>query len=614
MALLYTSQKRIENGANFIPDEVAVTGSGNPGKTQNLCYCETCEDLILLKCSFKGGEHHDHDCSTLDDAREKYERVLEPSLKKIEAKLLSIDKAHDLLVKCHGEIFEQQQVIEASINDNFAQLHQVLDIRKNEMVEQLHQVTQERLQNLTTQKVQMETVQIKLNNSLDFIKKTMENGNQKVLKSKANLTQQVEELSTPFQSDFLKPVAEADIVFAASPDAILVCQNYGQLYTQHSPNLLECYAESKGLECAVIGEKSTAVLHVFNHCREPYMKPLKSQLQCELVSEITGATVRGTFERRELNQYEISYHPTLKGRHQLHIKVDSKHIRGSPFSTIVKLPVEKLKFPIRSINMRKPVGVAVSRRGEVIVTKHWDNFVSVFSSSGEGLRTFGSHGSSHGQFKDPCGVALDGDGNILVGDKHHIQRFTMNGELLTAVSTKGDDPDGSPLFKYPCGITFNASNNKVYVVDESHRVRILNSDLTLFKTFGRQGSGKGEFNTPWGIACDSAGNVYVADSKNSRIQVFTAEGEFLRMFGRCGQDIGELKWPVGIAIDANDFVYVSEGDNHRVSVFTSEGQFVTSIGGKGEKSGMLDRPMGLAVDNIGVIYICERANNRIQLF
>ena len=42
----------------------------------------------------------------------------------------------------------------------------------------------------------------------------------------------------------------------------------------------------------------------------------------------------------------ISYQPTVKGRHQLHIRADGQHIRASPFRVTVKLPVEKLGTPI----------------------------------------------------------------------------------------------------------------------------------------------------------------------------------------------------------------------------------------------------------------------------
>ena len=132
---------------------------------------------------------------------------------------------------------------------------------------------------------------------------------------------------------------------------------------------------------------------------EPCSRPIKS-LECELVSEITGSRVIGNVERRGQNQYEIGYRPTVKGKHQLHMKVEGQHIRGSPFSVAVKLPVEKLGNPILTIDrVEGPCGVAVNQRGEVVVTERNGHCVSVFSQCGKKLRSFGTQGSGHGQFK-----------------------------------------------------------------------------------------------------------------------------------------------------------------------------------------------------------------------
>ena len=85
------------------------------------------------------------------------------------------------------------------------------------------------------------------------------------------------------------------------------------------------------------------------------------------MSEITG---RGIVERRGESHYEISYQPTIKGRHQLHIKVEGQHIRGSPFSVAAKSPVKKLGTPIITLDgVREPWGVVINQRGEVVVTE-----------------------------------------------------------------------------------------------------------------------------------------------------------------------------------------------------------------------------------------------------
>ena len=578
-------------------------------------YCETCGELICLKCVTKSGKHHSHDYEELNVAFEKYKEEIMSLLEPMEKQVTTIKKALALIEQCRGEISDQRAAIENNIHVTFRRLREVLTVRETELIGHLHKTTQGKLKGLAAQSDQIETTLAQLDSCLHFMRESIKAGNEKnVLMMKTNTVHQVNELTTPFQPDTLKPNTEADMVFSALADLSEICQSYGLVFASGSLDPSKCHTTGKYLEVAKVGEKSTTILHVISYEGEPCEEPIKS-LECELVSEITGTRASCSVERRGQSQYMISYQPTIKGRHQLHIKVEGQHVRGSPSSVAVKSPVEKLGTPILTLDgVREPSGVAINQRGEVVVTERDGDCVAVFSSSGEKLRSFGKRGYGLGQFKNPCGVAVDGEGNILVADchNHRIQKFTAEGQFLAAVGTKGIGP---LQFDYPTDIAFNTSNNKVYVVDQgNYRVQVLNSDLTFSSTFGKEGSSKGQFDIPYGIACDSTGKVYVADINNHRIQVFTAEGKFLRMLGRRGQGRRELNYPRFVAVDTSGVVYVSESGNNRSFVFTSEGQFVTSFGREGEGPGEFRSPCGLAVDNNGVVYVCDRVNNRVQVF
>ena len=173
----------------------------------------------------------------------------------------------------------------------------------------------------------------------------------------------------------------------------------------YSPDPSKCHVTGKGAEVAAVGEKSTVTLHVVNSAGIQLVgeSSIKS-LECELVSESTGTRASCSVERRE-SQYEISYQPTIKGRHQFHVKVEGQHVRGSPFSVAVKSPVEKLGTPILTIDyLNRPCGVAINKMGEVVVTDCGEHCVSVFS------RSFGTYGSGHGQFDSP---SVDGGETFL---------------------------------------------------------------------------------------------------------------------------------------------------------------------------------------------------------
>ena len=578
-------------------------------------YCETCGELICLKCAIKGGKHQDHDYDELKEAFKKYKGEVIPLLEPVEKKSKIVQEKLSRLSSHYGEMNNQQPAIEDSIKGAFKKLHETLDDREAELLEQLHQINQSKLKSLHEVEDSVETIQAQLSSCLDFLRKSFETEcHAEVLMMKTNIMKQLKELATlPFQPDIWEPNTEVDITFLASPDVITACRNYGGIYVAGDPDPSQCQATGKDLETAEVGERSTAIIQVIDYKNKTCEKPI--ELQCQLKSEITGVTVICKIERRVKGEYEIYYQPTIKGRHQLHIKIEGQHIRGSPFSVAVKLPIEKLDDPILTIDgMNNPRGVAVNQRGEVVVTEYREHCVSIFDSSGKRIQSFGTHGSGNGQFSLPRGVVVDSEGNILVVDSgnHRIQKFTANGKFLGAIGTKGDGP---LQFLYPMDISLNSINNKVYIVDLNHRVQVLNSDLSFFCLFGNEGIGKGQFKYPQAITCDSNGKVYVAESENNRIQVFNFDGKYMRMFYRFDQDKEhELSYPVGITIDNDNRVYVSGNHNQCIFVFTPDGQFMTSFGGEGEGPGEFKCPVGLAVDNSGVVYVCDSDNNRIQYF
>ena len=566
-------------------------------------YCETCRELVCYKCVIRGGKHQNHDYKEIDQAFLEYKEWIVASVEPMEKQVTTITKALGQLDARCGEISDQRAANKDKVHVTFKRLREVLDVRETELIGQLDGMTQSKLKGLAAQRDQIETTLTQLNSCLYFMRESLKTGSKlDMLMMKMNTEEQVKELTTPFPPDTFEPNTEANIVFSSSAETVTACRNYGHLALDPS----KCYATGFGLEIAVVGEKSTSIIHAINSDETPCEQKIKS-LECLLLSEITGARADCSVERRGLSQYEISYQPTIKGRHQLHIKVEGQQIRGSPFSVTVTAPVEKLGPPILTIGgVKTPWGVAITPKGEVVISEYNGHCVSVFSPRGEKLRSFGISGSGQGQFNSPTGVTVDGEGNILVADKgnHRIQKFTLKGQFVTAVGKGGKEV---LQFSYPRGITFNASNGKVYVVDTvNSRCQVLNSDLTFFSTFGKTGTGKEQFAGPRGIACDSTGKVYVADSGNNSIQVFTAEGMFLRMFGRHGQGAGDLAYPVGVAIDSNDMVYISESSNHRVSVFTSEGQFVTSFG-------VFEGLIGLAVDTSGIVYVCDFGKSCVTL-
>ena len=589
------------------PKKKVMFCSKHPTKELDL-YCETCEELVCRDCTVR--IHRDHQYDLVTDAFQKHKEVLVTSLQPVEQQLDTVTKSlRQLDTQCQ-QITDQREALVGNIHKTIRQLQEALEVRKTKLIGQLDHITQRKLKTLAAQKDQIELAQTQLSSCLDFVKESLRTGSEgEILAMKKPVVKQVEEITAEFNIDDLAPQERADIRFSAStPELTQTCQQFGKVYScPASPE--RCYATGKGLEVATVGEQATAILYALDADGKECEQPLVNT-SCELVSDAGGPTVKAPIQKKEKNKYTISYQPTHRGRHQLHIQVEGVPIRGSPFGVVA---VKSLSTLIRTIGgVNSPWGVAVNQRGEIIAAEYDGHCISIFSPIGEKIRTFGSKGSAQGQFDGPRGVAVDGDGNILVadGNNHRIQKFTAGGKFLTTVGQNGSK---HLEFSYPTGVAVNHRNRKVYICDKfNHRIQILNADLTFSSSFGSRGSGDGQFNHPWDVALDSTGNVYVPDSKGHHIKVFTADGKFLRKFGKKGSGDGELNCPCSVSIDSDDVVYVTDSNNHRVSMFTSEGQFLRSFGTEGKGPGEFNDPRGIAVDRDGLVYVSDYGSKRIR--
>jgi tripartite motif-containing protein 2/3/tripartite motif-containing protein 71 len=551
----------------------AVDTYTNPSAIVQQLFCEACSEVICYKCAVDGSKQHSHGYESL---LEKYKDEISAYFEPMGKKLTGVD--HAVNIRCADSSSLQESVSE------------LLDAHKTKLLCRIQEIAEDVQESFDTQSVQ---------------ESCTSEGQCKMLKTRKRIICQVQELATKF---LLKP----------SMKPLAISDNVASSHCEIEPamsmlNPTECHLTGKALESTIVWEESVVTVQAvrWNGC--PYLEPIMS-LECELESVLTGARVRGRVEELGQGLHEMSYHPITKGMSLLHIRAKGQNIKGSPFDVKVMASPDPPRIPIQTLSTSaNPFGVAFNLAGEVVVCTQ--DGVAVYSLNGTHVRSFGTYGSGPGQFVSPSGVAVDNLDNILVVDEdsNRIQKFTSEGQFLASVGTEGVEP---LQFDRPMDIAFDTLSKKVFVVDsESHRVQVLNSDLTLCNIIGGQrGSNDGQLTFPLGVACDSTGNVYIADSGNNRIQVFTASGKFLRKFGSYGKNEGQLDWPIGVAVDARDMVFVGEDGNHRISVFSPTGRFITSFGQRGERLGEFSSPRWLAMDDCGVLFVCDVGNYRLQMF
>ena len=245
----------------------------------------------------------------------------------------------------------------------------------------------------------------------------------------------------------------------------------------------------------------------------------------------------------------------------------------------------------------------------------------------------------------PTGIAVDGSGNIYVGDTFNntIRKITPTGAVSTIAGAPGlmSGPNG---FYGPCGVAVNQQGSEVYVADsndETIRQIVLSSvyggapDWFLSILAGTtqspgnaDGRGTAKFSLPDGVALDGSGNLYVADSGNCTIRKISSDGTVSAWVGTA-RNVGSADGlggaasfnnPFGLAVDGAMNVYVADTFNHTIRKITPAGE-VSTLAGLAGTIGSVDGmgaaarfnyPHAVAVDGSGNVYVADSYNETIR--
>ncbi|MCW3016306.1 MAG: hypothetical protein JWO02_3398 [Solirubrobacterales bacterium] len=314
--------------------------------------------------------------------------------------------------------------------------------------------------------------------------------------------------------------------------------------------------------------------------------------------------------------------------------------------------------------LRFPQAVAVGPDGAVYVADQKSHTIQVFNPDGTFRRDLGFAGSKPGQLTSVGGLAVAGDGSVLVTTgANRIDRFAADGGLLRSWGKTGQ---GIGEFVFgsgggndsPAGGGLAVSGNLVYVADSRNdriqrftldgaegrvlvepgqlqtpmgiavrKTRVLVADdqnhrIAVFDTGGKalgqigegEGSSGGQLRNPYDVALDAAGRVFVADDLNHRVVRYAPQPlyKYKARWGAYGTAPGALAYPRGIATDAAGLVYVTNTGNDRVDVFDNGGALLRSMGRSGRGSGQFDTPSGVAADASGIRAVADSVNGRVQ--
>ena len=299
-------------------------------------------------------------------------------------------------------------------------------------------------------------------------------------------------------------------------------------------------------------------------------------------------------------------------------------------------------FPyVKTLGMRRvtdaPVDVAVGADDNVYVLGRLGGSTPIRKLTWDD-DFLGPVGAPEAAFEWPVAIAMDAEDNIYVSDEatHRITVITSDGKFLGSWGERGE---AQGELNGPSGMALDLDGN-LYVVDTlNHRVQHFTKDGGFLSTWGSFGAGPGEFNMPWGVAVDPVGDVYVVDWRNDRVQKFDSDGRFVHELGGPGRGAGRFNRPAGIAADADGDVYVADLGNHRVQMFDRDGRYLQTFTGDGtlsksarqyilanakvlrlrsmadlEPEKSLIAPISLTVDGRGRMVVIDNGHSRVQVY
>ncbi|MGK7346480.1 MAG: 6-bladed beta-propeller [Candidatus Nitrospinota bacterium M3_3B_026] len=256
--------------------------------------------------------------------------------------------------------------------------------------------------------------------------------------------------------------------------------------------------------------------------------------------------------------------------------------------------------------LQRPQAGVVDAEGNIYITDVSRQAVCVFHQE-KGFLVWDMI-SRMGRFVSPIGVAIGRDGEILVTDS----------ELGVVVRL---DREGKPLGIFgrkeltrPTGIVADPEKGFVYVADtHAHDIKVFDYDGGLVGTIGKRGDEKGSLNFPIHLAF-SKGRIYVTDTLNARVQVFSEDGEFITTFGSRGLYKGQFTRPKGIALDSDGNIYVVESYYDHLLIYDNQGRFLLPMGGAGSDPGKFYLPAGVWVDEHDRVFVADMFNRRVVVF
>lgn len=529
-------------------------------------YCQECKVCICGKCGQTRHTHH-----TKVDIQQAFEEqklkmveVLQEMKEDMADYEIQMEKTTELLRISREKIAAARNHVQTTVEELVRVLrkHEAAMVTKLDVLdgaEQRDHATQlEHFQTCVTQfKTSVEHCEVILRRNSSF----------EILQAQQDVVERCKGLIKATKMDIYKP---SHVHYKINEEYVQEVRNAapGQVEVSNT-NPLRSVAAGKGLEKGEAGRESNFTI-VTNNSDGKQCYDEIDQITVK-VQTPSGEDLDNDVADYTNGKHRVTYTPNCDGPHEVMIVVNDQPLPGSPWSVQVHPHQYTLTdcWGVRGKahgQFKEPCDVAINKKtSKVAVADRKNKRVQLFDSHLNYLTEFGQKGPAAKKLNNLSSVAFTNTSNLIIIASSAMYCFNENGQFLNRIINK--------YLYHPFQLTITCDDHMVVSDLGDKSIKVFSPDGTeLVQSFSAPDCDE----SPWIAVCHQD-MFFVSYPSAHVVKVFSKEGEFLYDIGSERSGDAHLSKPLGLVINKFDNLVVCDGDNSDLKVFTLDGKFVNRI-------------------------------------
>ena len=295
-------------------------------------YCQVCHTITCRLCVLTG--HVGHTCTDLDQVADSNKQELQQCLLPLITAISELHSSQEKNTTAELQLKENTEHVKAAIESAFEALYTALRKRKKKLLHKLQMVSSVKQTKLKMKRDEIVRAAEKLSSSVNVIESTLATYTSAELVSvcdtlKTYLHKKINHYDVNVTQS--PSVSNSEIEFSVDPKVLVTAiDQFGEVECTVDPSSSVIIGPQ--IYQVIAGKKHTIILEtkdrIGGHCCEG-----GEEVKVTLVDkDKRDHSINGTVLDKGTGQYELYLTPPSPGTYEVHVTIDNKHIKNSPFT------------------------------------------------------------------------------------------------------------------------------------------------------------------------------------------------------------------------------------------------------------------------------------------